>query len=191
MTDIAIYAILAVIGFLAVLAIWAIMSFNRLRALETRCDQAMQDIDVQLKRRSDLLPNLASTVRSFVDQESELMTVLRDIQMDANSVAKVRNKSRSMGNLNASISTVFASLDKIPDLQSSPHYRQLRSEILHQEDRIEAARRFLNLATAEFNKSRSQFPGSLVAGFTRIGKRDGYSLGDDRVFHDQAPTLNV
>ncbi|MFT5507786.1 MAG: LemA protein [Hyphomicrobiaceae bacterium] len=170
---------------------WGVFSFNRLRALEARCKQAHSDVDVQLKRRGDLLPNLVETVRSFVGQENRLLDMLRDVQKHMNSHASINTRTASNANVTNALSNLFASLEQIPELRSSSHYVNLRNQMLDTEDKIEASRRFLNMATAEFNTSRTQFPGTIVASVAKIGERDGYNLGEERIFHADAPTIKL
>lgn len=193
--DLMLTIVLGLIGLLMVsilvVVVWGILSFNRLRALEARCDQARGDVDVQLKRRGDLLPNLTETVRGFVGQETHLLDTLADIQKHITSHASIATRANNNANVVNALSNVFQSLDQIPELRSSPHYVNLRAQILDTEDKVEAARRFLNLATAEFNTSRSQFPGALVAAITKIGERDGYDLGDERIFYNEAPSVKL
>jgi len=174
-----------------VLIIWAILSYNNLRALDARCQQAWNDIDAQLKHRSDLLPNLVETVRSFVGQENKLLELMRDVQQEANASANINNKTKANANISNSIQNLFASLEHIPELQSSSHYIGLRAQLLDTENKITASRRFLNLAVSEFNAKRSQFPGGFIADLTKIGERDGYNLGEERIFHEEAPLLKL
>ena len=169
----------------------SIMSYNRLRALEARCTQAHDDVDVQLKQRSDLLPNLVETVRSFVGQENHLLDTLHDVQTQMNSAATIHNKTKANANISNSLNNLFASLERIPELQSSSHYISLRAQILDIENKIAASRRFLNLATSEFNAKRLQFFGGIIASIAKIGERKGYSLGEERVFHDEAPVVKI
>lgn len=178
-------------GTLVFLTVWFVWTFNRLRALEARCDNAAGDIDAQIKRRSDLLPNLSATVKSFVGQESRLLDMIGEAQKDMNNAASISNKTKSNTNISNSLSNLFASMDQIPQLQSASHYIALRNELLNIEDQISASRRFLNLATSEFNVARNKFPGALIASVANIGHRKGYSLGADRVFHDEAPAVNL
>ena len=169
----------------------SIMSYNRLRTLEARCTQAHDDIDVQIKQRSDLLPNLVETVRSFVGQENHLLDTLQEVQSQINSAANIRNKTKSNANISNSLSNLFASLEHIPELQSSSHYISLRSQITDTESRIAASRSFLNLATSEFNAKRMQFFSGIVASIGKIGERKGYNLGAERIFHDEAPVVKI
>lgn len=181
-------SILALIIFMIT---WAIMNFNRLRALEARCSQACNDIDVQLKQRSDLLPNLVETVRSFVGQETNLLNMLQEVQSEMNNAASIHNKTKNNANISNQFSNIFASLNQIPELQSSSHYISLRDQILDTENKIAASRRFLNLATSEFNTKRSQFPGSIISSFANIREHKGYSLGEERIFYDEAPVVKL
>ena len=171
--------------------IWAILSYNNLRTLDARCQQAKNDIDVQLKHRSDLLPNLVESVRSFLGQENKLLAMMHDVQLAAAATAHIENKTKANANISNSIQNMFASLEGIPELQSSSHYIGLRAQILDTENKITASRRFLNLAVSEFNAKRSQFPGGLIADLAKIGERDGFNLGAERIFHEEAPILKI
>lgn len=183
--------LVALLGLVVLGVFWAIASYNRLRSLQARCDHAKNDIDVQLKHRSDVFPNLAETVRSFVGQENRLLDMLRDVQMDINASTSVHNNTKSNANISNSFSNLFASLEQVPELRSSNHYVNLRNEILSIEERISASRRFLNLTTSEFSAARMKFPGSLFASKMGIAEIKGYSLGAERAFHEDAPSLNL
>lgn len=189
--DILLVAICSFLAFIISMLVWAIISFNNLRALEARCKQASNDIDVQLKQRSDLLPNLVGTVRSFVGQETQLLNMLQEIQSEMNNAASIHNNTKNNANISNQFSNVFASLDQIPELQSSSHYISLRNQLVDTENKIEASRRFLNLATSEFNTKRNQLPGSVISSFAKINEQKGYSLGEERTFYDEAPIVKL
>jgi LemA protein len=156
-----IYIILAII---VVLVLWAVLSFNRLVSMRNRAKEAWADIDVQLKRRYDLIPNLVNTVKGYATHEStafENVTKARAAAMGATSLA---DKSQAEATLANSLKSVFAIAEAYPDLKANQNFMALQGELTDTEDKIQAARRFYNGNVRDLNTAIQAFPGNIIAG---------------------------
>jgi LemA protein len=168
-----IYIILAII---VVLLIWAIASYNRLVTLVNRAKEAWADIDVQLKRRYDLIPNLVNTVKGYVAHESsafENVTKARAAAMGATSLA---DKGQAEATLAGALKSVFAIAEAYPDLKANQNFLSLQSELTDTEDKIQAARRFYNGNVRDLNTSIQAFPGNIIAGAFRFTAMEFFQL---------------
>ena len=156
-----IYIILAII---VVLVLWVVLSFNRLVSMRNRAKEAWADIDVQLKRRYDLIPNLVNTVKGYATHEStafENVTKARAAAMGATSLA---DKSQAEATLANSLKSVFAIAEAYPDLKANQNFMALQGELTDTEDKIQAARRFYNGNVRDLNTAIQAFPGNIIAG---------------------------
>jgi len=169
-----------VLGAAAVL--W--MIYNRLVALDERCKTAFADIDVLIKHRHSLIPGLVETVRGFAGHESSVLIEVTRARAAALQAARPEMRLEAEAQVGQSITSLFALVEKYPDLQASPHFRDLRVALTDTENRITASRRFYNLAVNELNASLRQFPGNLVAGISHIGRRQVFDLGVERILLD-------
>jgi LemA protein len=182
--------VLAVIGgLLMLLALWFAMAYNRLIVLARRCDEAFADIDVYMKQRHDLVPNLVESVRGFAGHERgviDSITKARAAAVSATSEA-ARTKAETM--LGTAITQIVAASESYPEIAASQHFMRLKDEIADCENKIAASRRYLNMAVREYNATLEQMPGNLVAGVAGMTTRDFYDLGPARVIFDEAPAV--
>ena len=160
-------------------------TYNRLMALDQRCDTAFADIDVQLKRRHDLIPGLVETVRGFAGHERGVLTEVTQARASALQATGPDMRLEAEQQLGQSINSVLNVAERYPELHASSHFRELRMELTDAENRIAAARRFYNLAVDEFNATLRQFPGSMIGGARRLDRRKPYDLGIERVLLDE------
>lgn len=176
---------------LVVPAIVAVSAWNRLMALDARCDTAFADVDVQLKHRHNVLPNLVETVRAFAAHERGAIIEVTRARASALQASGPGMRLEAETQLGQSIHSLMSVAERYPDLAASAHFRELRGELLDAENRITAARRFHNLAIAEFNATLRQFPGSLIAPFARLSAKKPFDLGLDRVLMDEPATIRL
>ncbi len=170
---------LIIIIAIALTILYGIMLYNRLVSLRQNRKNAFSDIDVQLKQRFDLVPALVETVKGFAGQEHKVLKDVIDSRARAmESVGNARLTAETQ--IGQSLNSLFAISENYPDLASSTHFRELRSEMTRIEDRITAARRFYNLAVEELNGIRRAFPGNLIALVSTIKRHEKFSLGDRR-----------
>jgi len=148
---------------LALIVIWIVFAFNRLVLLTNRAKEAWADIQVQLKRRYDLIPNLVETVKGYAAHESsafENVTKARAAAMGATGTA---GKAQAENQLTGALKTLFAVSEAYPDLKANQNFLQLQQELGDTEDKIQAARRFYNTTVMALNTTEQSFPGNIIA----------------------------
>ncbi len=163
--------------------LWAIYSFNRLISLRNRTEEAWADIEVQLKRRYDLIPNLVNTVKGYVSHESsafENVTKARGAAMGASSGPNAEH-AQAENMLSGALKSLFAVAEAYPDLKANQNFIELQRELSDTENKIQAARRFYNTNVRDLNTSVESFPGNLVAGLFRFSKKEFFDLPDNDV----------
>lgn len=165
----------------AVIVIALIMMYNKLVQMRTHVDESWSQIDVQLQRRNDLIPNLINTVKGYSKFEQEtlakvtsLRTAIMDAPQDADP-AKVMKKSDELSNC---LKSIFAVSEAYPDLKASAEYQQLMEELTNTENKIAYSRQLYNSTVANYNMSLQSFPVNLVAGMFHFTKRE-YLKTDD------------
>jgi len=177
--------ILIVIGGIVVL--WLILTYNRLITLSNRTKEAWSDIDVQLKRRYNLIPNLVETVKGYATHERELferVTKARVLAMGAQTI-KERGEAENM--LSGTLKSLFAVAENYPDLKASSNFLELQRELRDTEDKIQASRRFYNGNVRDLNIKIESFPTNIVAGLLGFKKRDFFEAeGGER----EVPKVN-
>ena len=161
---------------LVIIVLWAVLSFNGLVSRRNRAQEAWSDIDVQLKRRYDLIPNLVNTVKGYATHEStafENVTKARAAAMGATSLA---DKSQAETTLAASLKSVFAIAEAYPDLKANQNFMSLQGELTDTEDKIQAARRFYNGNVRDLNTAIQAFPGNVIAGSFHFSPMEFFQL---------------
>jgi LemA protein len=149
---------------IALVALFAIVTYNRLVALRQAWKQAFADIDVQLKQRHDLVPNLVETVKGYAAHESGVFTKVTEARATAMRANGVAEKGAAESALSGALGNLLAVAENYPQLKANENFRQLQDELADLENKIAAARRFLNNAVAEYNTAIQQFPAALFAG---------------------------
>lgn len=148
---------------LGLVVLFVIVIFNRLVALRQAWKRAFSDIDVQLKLRHDLIPNLAETVKGYATHESTVFTKVAETRAAAMRASTVAEKSAAEGALSGALMNLMAVAESYPQLKASDNFRQLQDELSDVENKIAASRRFLNSAAAEYNTAAQQFPAVLFS----------------------------
>lgn len=170
------YIILALV---VIALLWLALTYNGFVTLVNRAKEAWSDIDVQLKRRYDLIPNLVETVKGYAAHESqafENVTKARAAAMGASSVA---DHAQAENMLTGALKSLFAVAEAYPDLKANQNFLELQRELSDTENKIQAARRFYNQNVMSLNTGLEQFPGNIVGGMFKFGKRDFFELSDD------------
>lgn len=162
--------ILIVVG--GVLVLWLIATFNSLVRLKNRSEEAWSDIDVQLKRRYDLIPNLIETVKGYAKQEQEVFTKVTEARANAMKAQGAEAKGKAENMLSETLKSLFAVSEAYPDLKSSQNFLQLQGELTDTENKIQASRRFYNTNVRDLNTKIETFPTNLVAGMFGAAKRE-------------------
>ncbi|KKW35564.1 hypothetical protein A2852_02840 [Candidatus Adlerbacteria bacterium RIFCSPHIGHO2_01_FULL_54_23] len=162
---------------LVVLVIWAIAAYNSLVRMVNRAKEAWADIDVQLKRRYDLIPNLVETVKGYMQHERttlEKVTSARVAAMDAGGV-EAKGKAENM--LTGALKSLFAVAEAYPDLKANQNFLELQRELSDTENKIQSARRFYNTNVRDLNTKIQSFPSNVIAGMFRFEPREFFELG--------------
>lgn len=181
--------LIIILAVVAVLALVGIGIYNRLVALNTRADQAFADIDVQLKQRHDLIPNLVETVKGYATHEKGTLEAVIAARNAATSAGSVADKVAAENVLTGALRQVFALSEAYPDLKANTNFLGLQSELSDIENKLAAARRFFNGAVAEFNAARLSFPAVLFASSMGFKDRPLFDLGEQRAALDVAPEV--
>lgn len=159
-------ALWIVLGIVVVIILWFIAVFNGIISLRNRTKEAWSDIDVQLKRRHDLIPNLVETVKGYAKHEKELFEKVTQARADAINAKGAKEANKAENVLTGALKSVFAVAENYPQLRASENFQKLQDELTDTEDKIEASRRFYNGNVRDFNTKIETFPNSMVAGMT-------------------------
>lgn len=164
-------------------------SYNRLMAMDSRCDKANADIDVQLKHRHSLIPNLLELVKGYMGHELQTLEAISKARQSAMTAPTVEARQQAEAALGKNLNRIVLTAEQLPSLQANEHFRALRNELLDAENKIAASRRFLNLAVDEFNSSLRQFPNSFFASLAHLSRRNFFDLGYDRPVIEEGPAI--
>ena len=178
-----------VLGVLVVIVIWAISIYNSLVAMRQRTDQAFADIDVQLKQRHDLIPNLVETVKGYATHERGPLEAVIPARNTAVAAPGVEQKVAAENMLTGALRQLFAVAEAYPDLKANQNFMQLQGELGDIENKLAASRRFFNNAVQEYNTGIQQFPAALFASAFGFHPQQFFDLGETRAQLDQAPSV--
>lgn len=154
---------LVFIGLIVAVVIFVIVIYNRIVALSQRTEQAFADVDVQLKQRHDLIPNLVETVKGYASHEQDTLDAVIMARSAAQSASGPAAQGAAEGVLGAALGKLFALAEAYPELKANQNFMELQRELSDVENKIAAARRFFNNAVQEFNTAIQQIPGNLIA----------------------------
>src|SRR5580765_6184936 len=179
-----------VLGVIAVVVIGAIMIYNGLVAMRQRVGQSFADIDVQLRQRHDLIPNLVETVKGYATHERGTLEAVIQARNAAVAVSGQQGSAAQVGAenmLSGALRQMFALSESYPDLKANANFQQLMGELSDIENKIAAARRFFNNSVSEYNTGIQQFPAVLFAAMLGFTQRTFFDLGEDRKTVEAAP----
>ena len=157
-----------VLGIIVVLVIWAIGVYNSLISMRQRVNQAYADIDVQLRQRHDLVPNLVETVKGYAAHERGTLDEVVKARNAAMTAQGPAQQAAAENMLTGALRQLFAVAEAYPDLKASTNFQQLQAELTDLENKIAAARRFFNNAVQEYNTGIQRFPAALFASRFRL-----------------------
>ena len=163
----------------AVLALWVITAYNALISLRNRVANAWKQIDVQLKRRHDLIPNLVNTVKGAMEFERGTMEAVISARAKAVGAQGVKATAQAEGELSQALGRLFALMENYPDLKATGNVAQLQEELTSTENRIGFARQLYNDTATEYNTKQMQFPTNLVAGLAKATPAELWEITDD------------
>ena len=167
-----------ILGVIGLLAIWLIAAYNGLVALRQRCKQAFSDIDVQLKQRHDLVPNLVETVKGYAGHEKSTLENVIKLRNAAATASGPAAQAAAEGQLTAGIRQIIALAEAYPDLKANTNFQQLQSELADLENKLAASRRFFINAASEYNAARESFPTALFASSLGFAPQDFFNLDE-------------
>lgn len=168
-----IYIIVAIV---VVVLLWLMFSYNRFITFINRAKEAWADIDVQLKRRYDLIPNLVNTVKGYATHESTAFEKVTQARAAAMGAANINDKAVAENGLAGALKSVFAIAEAYPELKANQNFLALQTELSDTENKIQAARRFYNGNVRDLNTSLEVFPGNIIAGAFHFSKMEFFNL---------------
>lgn len=171
--------VLVVIGIIVLIAIWVISLYNGLVKLRNRRQNAFADIDVQLRQRHDLVPQLVETVKGYASHEKELLLRVTEARTAAMAAGSIDDKIKAEQQLTAALQGLKVQVEAYPDLKANQNFLQLQEELSDIENKLAASRRFFNGATTEYNNAVESFPGNLIARNFGFQREVFFDLGTD------------
>ena len=178
-----------VLAVIALVVLWAISIFNSLVAMRQRVNQSFADIDVQLKQRHDLIPNLVETVKGYAGHERGTLEAVVKARQTAMAAPGVEQKVAAENMLTGALRQMFALSESYPDLKANKNFQQLQADLSDIENKLAASRRFFNSAVQEYNTGIQQFPAALFAAIFGFSQREFFDVGEGRAQLDQAPSV--
>ena len=172
-------ALIVMVGLALVILIWAITTYNRFVGLRTHIKESWAGIDVELKRRYNLIPNLIETVKGYAKHEREtLEAVIAARNRAASNNGSAESQAQDANMLSGALRQLFALAENYPELKADTHFKELQDELSNTEDRIAASRRFYNGNVREYNALRQMFPSTVVAGLFNFDEETFFELDD-------------
>jgi LemA protein len=168
-----------ILGVIAAVAIWLVAIYNSLVTLRQRSKQAFADIDVQLKQRHDLVPNLVETVKGYAKHERETLDSVVKARNAAVAAQGPAQQAAAEGILSAALGKLFALAEAYPDLKANQNFLELQRQLDEIENKLAAARRFFNNAAQEYNSKRESVPANFFAERFGFGPQEYFDLGDE------------
>jgi LemA protein len=170
--------LLVILIVVAVILLYLIMAYNRFVVLKNRIDNAWAQIDVQLKRRFDLIPNLIETVKGYAKHEKKVFTEVTAARTAMMSAATLPEKAKANAQLSSTLKSLFAVAEDYPKLQANQNFMMLQEELSGTESKIAYARQAYNDSVLSYNNGTQKFPGSVVAGMFNFKQREFFKTED-------------
>lgn len=167
-----------IIGALAAIGLWLVATYNGLVQSRNRVDEAWSDIEVQMKRRYDLIPNIVETVKGYAKHEEGVFTKVTEARAAAMGARTPAEHAAAENMLSQTLKSLFAVSEAYPQLQAAGNFMHLQQELADAEDKIQASRRFYNANVRDFNTKVQTFPTNLIAGTFGFSKRDFFDAPD-------------
>jgi LemA protein len=178
-----------ILGVIILIVVWVIAIYNGLVAMRQRVGQAFSDVDVQLKQRHDLVPNLVETVKGYAAHERGTLEAVVQARNVAAAAQGPAAQAAAENQLTGVLRQLFALAESYPDLKANTNFQQLQAELTDIENKVAASRRFFNNAVQEYNTGIQQFPAALFAGSFGFTPREFFEAGEDRKALEVAPQV--
>lgn len=163
---------------LVAILIWVIALYNNLIRLVQRSEEAWADIEVQLKRRYDLIPNLVETVKGYAKHEEGTLTKVVEARNMAMKGGSIEDQAKAQNMITDALKSIFALSEAYPDLKANQNFLSLQNELTDTENKVQAARRFYNGNVRDLNTAVMTFPGNMIANMFRFVKKEYFDLPD-------------
>ena len=180
---------LIIIIVIAVVLLWIVVIYNTLVKLRNNRENAFADIDVQLKQRHDLVPQLIGAVKGYMEHERGTLESITNARNKAMGASSINEKIAAEQQLSSALSGFSILVEAYPDLKASSNFMQLQTELSDIENKLAAVRRFFNSATKELNIAVQKFPNVLFASMFGFKEETMFDLGDTRATHEKAPEV--
>jgi LemA protein len=181
---------LILLGIIVILILMAISLYNRLVKLRNNREQAFADVDVQLKQRHDMIPQLVDSVKGYMGHERGVLTEITEARANAMKATTINDKIAAETRLSTALDGLKVAVEAYPDLKASQNFMELQNEIADVENKIAAARRFFNSATKELNVATEMFPSNLIATLFNFRREPMFELGEQRAAAEEPPKIN-
>ena len=179
-----------IIAVIALIVLWIISIYNNMVRLRNNRENAFSNIDVQLKQRYDLVPQLVSTVKGYATHEKELLERITEARSACLSANSINDKISANNMLSNALNGLKVSVEAYPDLKANQNFMQLQTELSDIENKLAAARRFFNSSTKELNNAVQTFPGNLLAGMFGFRKEPMFEVAqEERATIEKAPQI--
>ncbi len=169
------YIVLAVV---VLIAVWLVFAYNGFVTLVNRAKEAWSDIEVQMKRRYDLIPNLIETVKGYAAHEKQAFENVSNARAAAMGASSMADHTQAENMLTGALKSIFAIAEAYPDLKANQNFLELQRELSDTENKIQASRRFYNSTVMALNTGLEQFPGNIVGGMFNFAKREFFELAE-------------
>jgi len=180
-----------IIAIVVIVGLFAMITYNGLVRLRNNRENAFADIDVQLKQRHDLIPQLVEAVKGYMKHESETLIKLTQARTAAMSAKDIDQKIEAENQLSTALNGLKVSVEAYPDLKASANFMQLQEEMADLENKLAAVRRYFNAATKEYNNKVETFPANLLAGMFGFRREKMFDVGEEqRSQLDKPPTVS-
>ena len=178
-----------VIVVVVILAAWLVSMYNSLVKMRNNRENAFADIDVQLKQRHDLVPQLVETVKGYAAHEKDTLERVINARNGAIGAKTIDEKIVAENALSSALSGLKITLEAYPDLKANQNFLQLQEEIADLENKLSSVRRYFNSATKEYNNAVETFPSNILAGMFGLRKEVMFDLGEQRAALEEAPKI--
>ncbi len=169
---------ISILVILVAVVLWAIVAYNRLVTLTNRAKEAWADIEVQMKRRYDLIPNLVETVKGYASHEKTVLEDVTAARTTAMGATGAPDKAAAENALAGTLKSLFAVAENYPNLKANENFLQLQRELGDTEDKIQASRRFYNSTVMALNTAEQSFPGNVIANSFSFKPMDLFELAE-------------
>lgn len=166
------------LGVAVVLGLWVVWAYNRFVTLTNRCEEGWSDIEVQMKRRYDLIPNLVETVKGYASHEAGTLQKVTEARTKAMGAQTVAEHAQAENMLTGALKSLFAVSESYPDLKANTNFVELQRELTDTENKIQAARRFYNSVVIELQNALEQFPTNLIGNMFGFKTREFFALDE-------------